>query len=79
MNYSRYSNPELDEAVEAAGRTLEMGIRRDLLFRAAALAMADLPFVPLYVDQDLYAFRRGIDWKPRNDNFFIASEILKAR
>lgn len=79
MNYSRYANPELDGVVESAGRTLEMGVRRGLLTEATALAMRDLPFVPLYVEQDLYAFRRGVEWKPRNDNFFIASEVLKPR
>jgi len=79
MNYGRYSSPELDRAVEAAGRTLEMGIRRGLLSEANAVAMRDLPFVPLYVEQDLYAFRRGIEWRPRNDNFFIASEIRRPR
>lgn len=77
MNYSRYSSPELDRLVEEAGRTLEMGLRRGLLFEATAQAMHDLPFVPLYVDQDLYAFRNGVEWTPRNDNFLIASEILR--
>jgi len=77
MNYSRYSNPEFDRVVEAASRTLEMGIRRGLLFEATAHAMRDLPFVPLYVDQDLYAFRKGVEWTPRNDNFLIASEIVR--
>ena len=79
MNYSRYSNPRFDELVEEAGRTLEMGVRRGLLFEAAARAMDDLPFVPLYVDQDLYAFRRGVEWTPRNDNFLIVSEIRAVR
>jgi hypothetical protein len=39
--------------------------------------MEDLPIVPLYIDQDFYAFRSGVEWKPRNDNFLIASEISR--
>lgn len=78
-NYSRYSSREIDELVGQASRTLEMSRRKTLLVEATARVMEDLPIVPLYVDQDLYAFRSGIEWTPRNDNFLIASEIRLAR
>ena len=78
-NYSRYSSPELDGLVALAGRTLEMSRRKALLLEATARAMDDLPIVPLYVDQDLYAHRPGVAWTPRNDNFLIASEIDRLR
>lgn len=79
MNYCRYSSGDLDGLVDEAARTLDMARRKTLLLRATRLAMADLPFVPLYVDQDLYAFRSGVSWRPRNDNFLIASEIALGR
>ncbi len=78
-NYARYSNGDLDQLVDQASQTLEMGPRQAILFDATAKAMEDLPVVPLYVDQDLYAFRSGVEWTPRNDNFLIASEIARAR
>ncbi len=44
---------------------------------STALVMEDLPIVPLHIGQDFYAFRRGVEWKPRNDDFLIASEISR--
>lgn len=79
MNYTGYSSPELDRCVEDAARTLDMSRRQALLHGAMRRAMDDLPFLPLYVDQDLYAFRSGLRWRPRNDNFLIASEIVRGR
>ena len=75
-NYPGYSNPDVDRLVGEAARTLEMSRRREQLVEATGRVMADLPVVPLYVDQDLYAFRSGVEWAPRNDNFLIASEIV---
>lgn len=54
-----------------------MSRRQAILFDAAARTMDDLPVVPVYIDQDLYAFRAGVEWRPRNDNFLIASEIAR--
>ena len=78
-NYSRYSNPLVDELMRTAGRTLEMSRRRELLVRATARAMEDVAVVPLFIDQELYAHRPGVEWRPRNDNFLIASEIRRPR
>ena len=78
-NYLGYSDPEVDRLVGLAAQTLEMQRRQEILAEATARVMEDLPVIPLYVDQDLYAFRPGVEWKPRNDNFLIASEIALAR
>ena len=78
-NYTGYASREVDRLVEEAARTLEMGRRQAILFEATARTMEDLPVVPVYIDQDLYAFRAGVAWRPRNDNFLIASEIAKSR
>jgi peptide/nickel transport system substrate-binding protein len=79
MNGTGYSSPAVDGLIERAARTLEMSRRQEILFEATARVLEDLPVVPLYVDQDLYAFRSGVAWTPRNDNFLIASEILRER
>lgn len=78
-NYARYSSAEVDRLTDLAGRTLEMSRRQEALRGATARVLEDLPVIPLYVDQDLYAFREGISWTPRNDNFLIASEIARPR
>ncbi len=78
-NYLGYSDVEVDRLIGLAARTLEMHRRQEILVEATGRVMEDLPVVPLYVDQDLYAFRAGVEWEPRNDNFLIASEIVRPR
>ena len=78
-NYLGYSDTEVDRLVALAARTLEMTRRQRILAEATARVMEDVPVVPLYVDQDLYALRSGVEWHPRNDNFLVASEIALSR
>ncbi len=77
-NYPGYSDAELDRLVEEADRIPEMSRRRLVLSKAIGIAMRDLPWVPLYVDETFYAFRSGISWQPRNDDFLIAADIRRA-
>jgi hypothetical protein len=37
--------------------------------------MADLAWIPLYVDQDVYAMSKDLAWEPRNDSFILAAEV----
>jgi hypothetical protein len=34
-----------------------------------------LPWIPLYIDQDVYALDRTFSWKPRHDSHVFAYEI----
>jgi hypothetical protein len=52
-----------------------MGRRLPLLQAAMGRAMADLVWAPLYVDQEAYALRGDLEWKPRADNFLLAAEV----
>lgn len=76
-NYPGYTNPELDRLVEEADRIPEMTRRRGVLSKAIGIAMRDLPWLPLYVDEAFYAFRSGVTWQPRNDDFLIAADIRR--
>jgi ABC-type oligopeptide transport system substrate-binding subunit len=48
-NHSNWSNAEYDGLLEQANRTRQRGRRLQLLERAEALAMAQVPLIPLYV------------------------------
>lgn len=37
--------------------------------------MLELPWVPLYVDEDVFAMAPGVAWRPRRDGFVLAAEI----
>lgn len=48
-NYSGYASPEYDRLVRTAASEVDTEKRRDLLQRAEAVLLADLPIIPVYV------------------------------
>lgn len=67
-NYGGYSNPVIDEIAETNAAILDQRKRQAVLQRAAAVAMADLPVLPLFVEDDIYGTRPGLFFKPRADS-----------
>ena len=47
---------------------LDQKKRQSLLQQAAATVMAELPVLPLFVDDDIYATRPGLVFRPRTDS-----------
>ena len=61
-NTAGYSNPDLDALLEAAAAELDPVRRADLYSRAEGIANRDLPYVYLWVPQDVY----GVSKRVRN-------------
>ncbi len=78
-NDGGYSDRDADRLIEASSGELNMARRRSLLQGVMAIARRDLPWIPLYVEQEVFAFRDSLSWEPRSDNFVIASEIRRVR
>jgi oligopeptide transport system substrate-binding protein len=57
QNYAGYSSPEFDRLMDEADRTLDAEQRNQLMHQAEAIAMADMPNIPIYyyVSKDLVA------------------------
>lgn len=79
QNDGGFSNPALDRKIEESLQILDMSRRRPVLQEIMADMTNDLVWVPLYVDQDVYAIRAPFVWHPRADNFVLASEITLSR
>ncbi len=75
MNYGEYFNPEVDRAIEESGRIQQLERRRNLIQSVMKTVMEDVVWVPLYIDQDVFAIDKRYSWKPRNDSFVFVSEI----
>ena len=75
VNAGGYESPEVDRLIEVSGRTLDPTLRLPLLKKVMRIAMQDLPWIPLYLDQDVYLFRAGTTWTPRLDNYALLAEI----
>ena len=74
-NIASHSSLELDKEIEESAEILEMESRRDRLHRIMATLMADVLWVPLYYDEDVYAVKRPYEWKPRADSYVLVWEI----
>src|SRR5262249_39171899 len=75
MNYGLYANPAMDRAIEDSAGIQFIDSRRDAIQNIMDTVMQDIVWVPLYVDQDVYAMTNNVQWKPRSDSFMLASEI----
>jgi peptide/nickel transport system substrate-binding protein len=74
-NTGGYSNPEVDALFEAAGAATQPEVRLEKLKAGVALAMQDVPWAPLYIQDQLYGLRRPYEWAPRPDKRVRVSEI----
>lgn len=54
LNHARYSNPQFDALLDQAQLTSDLSVRADLIRKAEAMALEDMPVIPLY----FYAGRR---------------------
>jgi len=78
-NLARFSDPDLDRKIEHATEIFDMAERRRLLEEIEAQGMDDLAWIPLYVDQDFFAFKRSLTYTPRLDSYVLASDIAPAK
>jgi peptide/nickel transport system substrate-binding protein len=67
-NYGHYSNRRIDEIAQTNATILDQRQRRKLLEEAASLVMEELPVLPLYVRDEIYAVRPGVKFQPRSDS-----------
>lgn len=74
-NYSGFEDPRLDAAIDALAGHEELPGRLVATQRILAEVMDRLLVVPLYNDQDLYAFDRRLAWQPRSDSYLQVSEM----
>ncbi len=59
LNLAGYADPEVDRLTEAASRAADRDARRTLLQRAQEIVARDVPFVPLFYEDGVYAYRPG--------------------
>jgi peptide/nickel transport system substrate-binding protein len=67
LNYGRYSNPALDAMIARAVSEPDDAAREGLLREAVAAAMADVALIPLHIQKNIWATRRGVAYAARAD------------
>jgi peptide/nickel transport system substrate-binding protein len=62
-----YSNPKLDEILDAQQQTFDVKKREKLLWEAHRIILEDAPAIPLWNAMDIYAHRADLVWTPPPD------------
>lgn len=76
-NQGRYRNPAADRMIEKSSGYLDQSQRLKALQEIMRLVMADLPRIPLYVEDEIYAVSERVSWQPRADMMILAKEVNK--
>ena len=74
-NRGSYSNPEFDQLLQEAGRTIEDGKRNALLARAAEAGIGDVGVIPLYSLVRSWGVRKGWVYTPRTDDLTLVTGL----
>jgi peptide/nickel transport system substrate-binding protein len=74
-NHARYSNPEVDQVLGPALRTVDDAKREAILQKAAEIAISDQAVVPLFYLDNVFATRKGYRCAPRAEGFMAAFMI----
>ncbi|MDB5376751.1 MAG: transporter substrate-binding protein, partial [Rubritepida sp.] len=67
INYGRYSSPSLDALIERAVSEPDDISREALLREAVGAAMDDVALIPLHIQKNIWATRRGLSYTARAD------------
>ena len=76
-NYGGWSDPEFDAPVAAAMATMDDVARSRLLQKASARALDQMPAIPLYFENAVWATRAGLSYPGRTGEITIAQEITE--
>jgi len=64
---SYYSNPELDELLQAGASTIDTEARKEIYAKAAAIIKEEAPHVPMIQPPLIYGLDANLTWTPRSD------------
>jgi peptide/nickel transport system substrate-binding protein len=77
-NRGRYSNPELDRMIEEALAEMDDAKRERMLQDAQRLAFDDVAILPLHIQTNIWAMRRGLAHSARADELTRAQDVRPA-
>jgi peptide/nickel transport system substrate-binding protein len=77
-NRGQYSNPEMDELLAQALATVDDGEREKLLQQASQVVIDDYGILPLHFEITPWAFREGLTYEPRADQYTLAMSVEPA-
>ncbi|HEV7265720.1 MAG TPA: ABC transporter substrate-binding protein [Falsiroseomonas sp.] len=77
-NRGRYSNPEFDKLLAESLVELDEEKREQMLIRLQRMAAEDVAVIPLHIQTNIWAMRRGLQHTPRVDELTRAQDVRPA-
>ncbi|HMA14080.1 MAG TPA: ABC transporter substrate-binding protein [Kiloniellaceae bacterium] len=77
-NAGRYSNPAMDALVDQALATVDDDKREALLRQASKTVIEDYGILPLHYEVTPWAYRKGLEFTPRVDQYTLATGVKPA-
>lgn len=77
-NYGAWSDAEFDKLIREAITTVDASAREELVKKAGLRAVEQLGFIPLHYESSLWAFRKGLSYEGRMDQYTLAKDIKPA-
>jgi peptide/nickel transport system substrate-binding protein len=77
LNYERFKNRDVDFMIENLEAASSPSERLTMMQSIMAVVMEEIPSIPLFVSEDLYAKSKHIAWEPRLDGIIRFDEISR--
>lgn len=78
-NRGRYSNPEFDKLLSQALVTMDDKKREGMIQQAAEMVMGDVGLIPLHYEVSTWASSKGLKYRPRTDQYTLATDLKPAK
>ncbi|HLU00218.1 MAG TPA: ABC transporter substrate-binding protein [Burkholderiaceae bacterium] len=77
-NYGGFSDAEFDAVYTEAAVTVDPEKRKALLEKATQIALDKVPHIPLHFESSIWAFRKGLTYEGRRDQYTLATSVKPA-
>lgn len=74
-NYGAFSSPEFDKVYLPAANTVDAAKRKKGLEEATQIALDNVPLIPLHFESSIWAFRKGLTYEGRRDQYTLATSV----
>ncbi|AKQ57588.1 ABC transporter substrate-binding protein [Bordetella hinzii] len=77
-NYGGFSNADFDKVYLQAIVTVDPAKREKLLQQSTQIALDNVPLIPLHFESSIWAFRKGLVYEGRRDQYTLAMSVKPA-
>lgn len=78
-NYGGYSDPAFDKVFLEAFTTVDDAKRKQLLQESTRMALEGVPLIPLHFESTIWAYKKGLSYEGRRDQYTIAMSVTSKK